>query len=206
MQGGFVETVAAEWRSLADSERAYWEGMAKKDKTRHSKETKSFKGPIGRKLRTKKNPLAPKRPMSGERLHLEFPLLSLWALLHSNLLFEHFSPLSRLQAFLMYAQVKRKLLQKENPDMSNADISRLLGEVWRNTGVPEKRPFLEREEAERKIYKARMAAWKNNEKLANTLAKSPKSKQLSSFPRDEFSSEAHGKFVLGNRSLLLMII
>ena len=77
LQGGFVEAVAAEWRSMSKSERAYWEGMAKKDKTRHSKETKSFKGPIGRKLRTKKNPLAPKRPMSGERLHLEFPLLSL---------------------------------------------------------------------------------------------------------------------------------
>lgn len=52
-----------------------------------------------KKIRAKKNPLAPKRPMS---------------------------------AFLMYAQKKRKLLQAENPDMPNADISRLLGESWRN--------------------------------------------------------------------------
>ena len=66
LKGGFVEAVAAQWRGLSDPERKYWEGMAKKDKKRFSKETKSYTGPIGRKLRTKKNPLAPKRPMSGE--------------------------------------------------------------------------------------------------------------------------------------------
>jgi len=91
---------------------------------------------------TKKNPLAPKRPMS---------------------------------AFLMYAQQKRRPLQRENPDMPNADISRLLGELWRNTSLADKRPFLEREEFERKIYKAKVEAWKNNEKLATSLTplKSP---------------------------------
>ena len=64
--------------------------------------------------------------------------------------------------------------------------------------MPEKRPFLEREEAERKIYKARMAAWKNNEKLAKSLAKSPKAEHhhdVASFPREEaLSNEAYGKF------------
>lgn len=56
--------------------------------------------------------------------------------------------------------------------MSNADISRLLGEVWRNASVEEKRPFLEREEMERKIYKAKMEAWKNDEKYRKSMAKS----------------------------------
>jgi len=142
-KGGFVEAVAAEWRILSKQGKAYWEGMATNEKTRFAKEKKALwgahKGPVARKLRAKKNPLAPKRPMS---------------------------------AFLMYAQQRRRPLQKENPDMPNADISRLLGELWRNTNMPEKRPFLEREEVERKIYKAKMEAWKNNQKLEKSL-KSP---------------------------------
>lgn len=127
------------WRGLSKHDKAYWEVMAKNEKTRFANEKKAYKGPISRKLRAKKNPLAPKRPMS---------------------------------AFLMYAQVRRRPLQRENPDMPNADISRLLGEVWRNTSLAEKRPFLEREELERKIYKAKVEAWKNNEKLAKYF-KSP---------------------------------
>ncbi|KAL7429493.1 hypothetical protein ACHAXH_004085 [Discostella pseudostelligera] len=77
--------------------------MAETEKKRFANERdalcKAHKGPLARKIRAKKNPLAPKRPMS---------------------------------AFLMYAQQKRRPLQTENPAMSNADISRLLGEMWRN--------------------------------------------------------------------------
>merc|ERR1719253_1008682 len=138
-KGRCVEAVAAEWRSLPKQDKAYWEAMAKNDLTRFADEKKAYKGPITRKLRTKKNPLAPKRPMS---------------------------------AFLMFAQQKRRPLQRENPDMLNADISRLLGELWRNISLAEKRPFLEREKLERKIYKAKVEAFKNDEKLANSF-KSP---------------------------------
>jgi len=79
--------------------------MARHDKTRYSEEKQRYsvnaKGgsSLVKKLRAKKDPRAPKRPMS---------------------------------AFLMYAQRQRKILQAENPDMPNADISRLLGEAWRN--------------------------------------------------------------------------
>lgn len=53
--------------------------------------------------------------------------------------------------------------------MSNADVSRLLGEIWRGTSAAEKRPFLEREEVERKIYKAKMEAWKNDQKFHRSM-------------------------------------
>lgn len=69
----------------------------------------------------------------------------------------------------MYAQHKRKPLQRENPDMPNADISRLLGEIWRGTSMVEKRPFLEREEVERRIYKAKVEKWKNNMKFERSM-------------------------------------
>jgi hypothetical protein len=74
-----------------------------------------------------------------------------------------------MSAFLMYAQQKRKPLQRENPDMPNADISRLLGEIWRGISMAEKRPFLEREEAERRIYKAKVEKWKNNMKFERSM-------------------------------------
>eukprot|EP00578_Thalassiosira_sp_NH16_P005534 CAMPEP_0181134738 /NCGR_PEP_ID=MMETSP1071-20121207/32250_1 /TAXON_ID=35127 /ORGANISM="Thalassiosira sp., Strain NH16" /LENGTH=401 /DNA_ID=CAMNT_0023221281 /DNA_START=131 /DNA_END=1337 /DNA_ORIENTATION=- len=146
---GFVEAVAAEWRSISKQERGYWEGMARDEKTRFAREKevmcRSQKGPQARKLRSKKNPLAPKRPMS---------------------------------AFLMYAQQRRRPLQLENPNMPNADISRLLGELWRNTSKVEKRPFLEREEVERRIYKAKMEGWKNNQKLEKSMKTRSSKKKL----------------------------
>lgn len=75
----------------------------------------------------------------------------------------------------MYAQQKRRELQRENPDVPNSDISRLLGELWRGAGMADKRPFLEREEVERKMYKVKMEKWRNNQKLERSM-KSPSSK------------------------------
>lgn len=138
-KNGIVKAVAKEWRDLPNSEKKYWENMATVDKTRYAREKEAYKGPLGKNLRAKKNPLAPKRPMS---------------------------------AFLMYAQKMRRVLQDQNPAMPNADISRLLGETWRNADLEEKQPFLDREEGERKIYRAKMDSWKNDQKLAK-LFKSP---------------------------------
>lgn len=75
----------------------------------------------------------------------------------------------------MYAQRQRKIVQGDNPDLSNADVSRLLGEHWRNAKIEQKRPFLEREKAERKIYKAKTEAFKNNLKYFKANKKSQKS-------------------------------
>ncbi|EJK52170.1 hypothetical protein THAOC_28594 [Thalassiosira oceanica] len=137
---GHVE-VAKMWRNLSQNERSRWEGAARDDKKRFTREKKRQK-PVARKVRAKKNPLAPKRPMS---------------------------------AFLMYAQRQRKIVQGDNPDLSNADVSRLLGEHWRNAKIEQKRPFLEREKAERKIYKAKTEAFKNNLKYFKANKKSQKS-------------------------------
>ena len=135
-RGENTNEAAEEWRLVSKEERAHWENVASKDRKRYNKERKDFE-PSARKVRRKKDPSAPKRPMS---------------------------------AFLMFAQTKRSLLQKENPDIPNADISRMLGEIWCKAGVDEKRPFLEREESERKLYKAKMERFKCDQKLAKSLA------------------------------------
>lgn len=64
-----------------------------------------------------------------------------------------------MSAFLMYAQQKRRLMQIENPNMPNSDISRLLGDMWQNASPSEKRPHMEREEVERKLYKAKVCVY-----------------------------------------------
>lgn len=96
------------------------------------------------------------------------------------------APKRPMSAFLMYAQQKRRQLQRENPDVPNSDISRLLGEIWRGTAAAEKRPFLEREEAERRMYKAKMAKWKNDQKLEKSVKSLPDRRQdVASCAREE---------------------
>ncbi len=80
------------------------------------------------------------------------------------------APKRPMSAFLMWAQLKRRQLQAENPDIPNADISRMLGEKWRSAGVDEKAPFLEREQNERRLYKAKMERFRCDQKLAKSLA------------------------------------
>ena len=70
------------------------------------------------------------------------------------------APKRPMSAFLKYSQQRRKAAKAENPDMSNTDISRLLGEMWRNTDPEERRPFQEVEEKERAVYKAEIAKWR----------------------------------------------
>ena len=50
-----------------------------------------------------------------------------------------------MSAFLKYSLSRRKAVKADNPDMNNTDISRLLGEMWRNAHEEEKRPYIEEE-------------------------------------------------------------
>lgn len=59
-----------------------------------------------------------------------------------------------MSAFLKYSQKRRSVVKEENPDMSNTDVSRLLGEMWRTASAAEKAPYVEQELVEREKYKA----------------------------------------------------
>jgi HMG (high mobility group) box len=65
-----------------------------------------------------------------------------------------------MSAFLKYSQSRRALVKLQNPDMSNTDVSRLLGEMWRLASEREKRPYVEEEERERASYKQDTAAFR----------------------------------------------
>jgi hypothetical protein len=70
------------------------------------------------------------------------------------------APKRPMSAFLKYSQTRRSIVKKENPDMSNTDVSRLLGEMWRGASPEEKAPYVEQEERERAIYKKNIAQWR----------------------------------------------
>jgi len=116
------------WRNLPAEKRAHWDEVAAKDKERYLHEKATYKGPwqVPWK-RAKKDPSAPKRPMS---------------------------------AFLYFSQGRRKTIKDQNPEIKNTQVSRLLGEMWRNASEEDRKPYVDKEKKEREKYKVAIADWR----------------------------------------------
>jgi hypothetical protein len=196
-KGNVLKIVAKTWKALSGRERALWDEEARKDKLRYVfilltwnmvgwnsqlsvthtlirclrryiREKSEYKGPWEqKKRRAKKNPLAPKRPMS---------------------------------AFLKYSQTRRAVVKRDNPELSNTDNSRLLGEMWRNASVVERAPYKEEEERERADYKERIKPWKDGEARLDAASRTSHRKVQKMVEYAPPARHAHDSFLDSNAS------
>jgi HMG (high mobility group) box len=125
------------WKALTPEERAVWDEIAFQDKKRYLIEKSQYTGPwqVPWK-RVKKDPSAPKRPMS---------------------------------AFLYFSQGKRAEIKSLKPEIKNTEVSRVLGEMWRNLSDVERAPHVERELREREVYKVAIAEWREQNESMKRL-------------------------------------
>lgn len=141
------------WRALGAEDKAHWDAEAAKDKERYLAEKAVYTGPwtIPQHKRHKKDPTAPKRPMS---------------------------------AFLHFSQERRQAMRENSPELSNTEISKLLGKEWKNVAEEVRRPYIEREKIEREKYKEDMAKWKEEQKEKEAKAKKEREEQQKLYMED----------------------
>lgn len=68
-------------------------------------------------------------------------------------------PKRPLTAFMRYSATRRSVIRSENPQHSMIDISKIIGEEWRNLSNDKKRPFHDAAEKDHDKYKIAKKAY-----------------------------------------------
>ena len=80
--------------------------------------------------------------------------------------------------FLYFSQDKRRQIKQENPSIRNTEVLRILGELWKNASVKEKRPHVEKEKKEWEKYKIAIAEWRKEFKKKMENQKQQQAEQM----------------------------
>lgn len=72
------------------------------------------------------------------------------------------APKRPMSAFLAYSHAKRAEVKAKNPGMNNAEISRILAQMWKDAPEEEKKEHIEKEYELRQKYLSEIAVWREN--------------------------------------------
>lgn len=64
------------------------------------------------------------------------------------------APKRALSAYMFFANENRDIIKSENPDVSFAQVGRLLGEKWKSLTAEDKQPYEAKAEADKKRYES----------------------------------------------------
>jgi hypothetical protein len=70
------------------------------------------------------------------------------------------APKRPMSAFLSFSNSKRALIRKQHPDIGNAQVSRILAQMWKEAPEEERKQHIEKEFGLRQDYKVAIADWK----------------------------------------------
>ncbi|GAN07545.1 non-histone chromosomal protein 6 [Mucor ambiguus] len=68
------------------------------------------------------------------------------------------APKRGLSAYMFFSQDKRAQVKEENPEASFGTLGKLLGEKWKAMSDEEKKPYVDKAEADKKRYEDEKAA------------------------------------------------
>ena len=122
--------VSKRWKILPDDEREIWEEMARQDKARYEMEKAMYTGPW-------KVPATRKRMVKDPN-----------------------APKRPMSAFLAFSNSNRRSLRDQHRLSTNAEVSQLLAQIWKNTSDEDRSEYVAEEYRLRQQYKLDMAAYK----------------------------------------------
>lgn len=72
------------------------------------------------------------------------------------------APKRPMSAFLSFSNSKRAEVKAANPDIGNAEVSRILAKMWKEAPEEERKEHIDREYSLRQDYKTAIAEWRRN--------------------------------------------
>lgn len=96
-----------------------------------------------------------------------------------------------MSAFLAFSQSRRPQVKEENPNMANTDVSRLLGEIWRNSTAEEKEPFVQQELKERASYKEKIQKFREEQAALDSTKRSTHQASVQGYHLNQHQHQLH---------------
>jgi len=72
------------------------------------------------------------------------------------------APKRPMSAFLSFSHAKRAEVKEANPNLTNAEISRVLAQLWKDAAENDKKTHIDQEFSLRQEYKSAIAVWREN--------------------------------------------